>query len=321
MQIYEFYDDNTNFYIVSELCKGGELFDMISEKGCFSEQEACPIMKQLLSAITYCHQNHIVHRDLKPENILLEDKKDSEITIKLIDWGGARYFSKNKKMTKINGTPYYIAPEVLNEVYDEKCDIWSAGVIFYILLCGYPPFNGETDKEIMKAVKKGEFDFPPEEWDVVSKDAKNLIKKMLTYDPKKRPSALEVLQDNWFNINKSKTKANVQLAKSSLENMKKFKRNKQFEQATISFIVNQCITKEERAELRKQFEEWDKNGDGVLSKEEILEGYRNTYGTVDPDEVDNMIKSVDLDGNGVIDYNEFLNCTLNRDKIISKKKS
>jgi len=319
MQIYEFYDDNTNFYIVSELCKGGELFDMISEKGCFSEQEACPIMKQLLSAITYCHQNHIVHRDLKPENILLEDKKDSEITIKLIDWGGARYFSKNKKMTKINGTPYYIAPEVLNEVYDEKCDIWSAGVIFYILLCGYPPFNGETDKEIMKAVKKGEFDFPPEEWDVVSKDAKNLIKKMLTYDPKKRPSALEVLQDNWFNINKSKTKSNVQLAKSSLENMKKFKRNKQFEQATISFIVNQCITKEERAELRKQFEEWDKNGDGVLSKEEILEGYRNTYGTVDPDEVDNMIKSVDLDGNGVIDYNEFLNCTLNRDKIISKK--
>ena len=319
MQIYEFYDDNTNFYIVSELCKGGELFDMISEKGCFSEQEAGPIMKQLLSAITYCHQNHIVHRDLKPENILLEDKKDSEITIKLIDWGGARYFSKNKKMTKINGTPYYIAPEVLNEVYDEKCDIWSAGVIFYILLCGYPPFNGETDKEIMKAVKKGEFDFPPEEWDVVSKDAKNLIKKMLTYDPKKRPSALEVLQDNWFNINKSKTKANVQLAKSSLENMKKFKRNKQFEQATISFIVNQCITKEERAELRKQFEEWDKNGDGVLSKEEILEGYRNTYGTVDPDEVDNMIKSVDLDGNGVIDYNEILNCTLNRDKIISKK--
>ena len=319
MQIYEFYDDNTNFYIVSELCKGGELFDMISEKGCFSEQEAGPIMKQLLSAITYCHQNHIVHRDLKPENILLEDKKDSEINIKLIDWGGARYFSKNKKMTKINGTPYYIAPEVLNEVYDEKCDIWSAGVIFYILLCGYPPFNGETDKEIMKAVKKGEFDFPPEEWDVVSKDAKNLIKKMLTYDPKKRPSALEVLQDNWFNINKSKTKSNVQLAKSSLENMKKFKRNKQFEQATISFIVNQCITKEERAELRKQFEEWDKNGDGVLSKEEILEGYRNTYGTVDPDEVDNMIKSVDLDGNGVIDYNEFLNCTLNRDKIISKK--
>ena len=319
MRIYEFYDDNTNFYIVSELCQGGELFDMITEKGCFSEAEASPIMKQLLSAICYCHQNNIVHRDLKPENILLEAKKDSNPTIKLIDWGGARYFSKNKKMTKINGTPYYIAPEVLNEVYDEKCDIWSAGVIFYILLCGYPPFNGETDKDIMKAVKKGEFDFPKEEWDVVSNTAKDLIKKMLTYDPKKRYSALDCLSHDFFKKNESKEKNNNQLAKSAFDNMKKFKRDKQFEQATISFIVNQLTTREERNELRKQFTEWDKNGDGVLSKEEILEGYRNAYGTVDPDEVDNMIKSVDLDGNGVIDYNEFLNCTMNRDKIISKK--
>ncbi len=319
MHIYEFYDDNTNFYIVSELCKGGELFDKITDKGFFSENEACPIMKQLLSAICYCHQNNVVHRDLKPENIMLEDNKDKEPIIKLIDWGGARYFSKHKKMTKVNGTPYYIAPEVLNEIYDEKCDIWSAGVIFYILLCGYPPFNGETDKDIMKAVKKGEFDFPKEEWEVVSNEAKDLIKKMLTYEPKKRPSALEVLQHNWFKSQSKTNNSNKQLAKSTLNNMKRFKRDKQFEQATISFIVNQLTTREEREELMKQFVEWDKNGDGVLSKEEILEGYRNAYGTVDPDEVDNMIKSVDLDGNGVIDYYEFLNCTMNRDKIISKK--
>lgn len=318
MHIYEFYDDTANFYIVSELCKGGELFDMISEKGCFGEAEACQVMQQLMSAICYCHKNHVVHRDLKPENILLEDKKDSPI-IKLIDWGGARYFSKHKKMTKVNGTPYYIAPEVLKEVYDEKCDIWSAGVILYILLCGYPPFNGETDVEIMSAVKKGEFDFPEEEWSVITKEAKELISKMLTYDPKKRLSAMEVLKHEWFTKNKEKKESDKKLAKSALSNMKRFKRNKQFEQATISFIVNQLITKEERAELMKQFTEWDKNGDGVLSKNEILEGYRNAYGSADPDEVDNMIKSVDLDGNGVIDYNEFLNCTLNRDKILSKK--
>lgn len=101
--------------------------------------------------------------------------------------------------------------------------------------------------------------------------------------------------------------------------MKRFKRNRQFEQATISFIVNQLITKEERSELMKQFQQWDKNGDGVLSKEEIIEGYNMAYGYADPDEIDNMIKSVDLDDNGVIDYNEFLNCTMNRDKIISKQ--
>lgn len=318
MQIYEFFDDNCNFYIVSELCQGGELFDMITDKGCFSEKDAAPIMKQLLSAICYCHQNNIVHRDLKPENIMLDSKKDKVPIIKLIDWGGARYFSKNKKMKKINGTPYYIAPEVLNEVYDEKCDIWSAGVIFYILLCGYPPFNGETDTEIMDAVRQGEFDFPDEEWSVVSKEAKDLIKRMLTYNPKKRPSALDLLSDPWFKKYESMTKDDKKLAKSALENMKRFKRNKQIEQATISFIVNQLVTKEERTELMKQFIAWDKNGDGVLSKEEIVLGYKNAYGSVDIDEIDNMIKSVDLDGNGVIDYNEFLTCTLNRDKIISK---
>ena len=319
MHIYEFYEDKANYYIISELCKGGELFDMITEKGCFNELEAAPLMHQLMSAICYCHQNRVVHRDLKPENILLEDKNQDNPVIKLIDWGGARYFSKNKKMSKVNGTPYYIAPEVLNEVYDEKCDIWSAGVIFYILLCGYPPFNGETDKEIMDAVKKGEFDFPPEEWDVITSEGKDLIKKMLTFEPKKRLSAEQVLSHPWFTIFKGKNKIDKKIAQSALENMKRFKRNKQFEQATISFIVNQLITKDERNELMKTFLEWDKNGDGVLSKKEILEGYRNTYGTADPDEVDNMIKSVDLDGNGVIDYYEFLNCTMNRDKIISKK--
>ena len=171
----------------------------------------------------------------------------------------------------------------------------------------------------MEAVKKGEFDFPEEEWGVITDEGKDLIKKMLTYDPKKRLSSSQVLAHPWFETFKGKKKTDKKIAQSALDNMKRFKRNKQFEQATISFIINQLITKEERNELMKQFLEWDKNGDGVLSKEEILEGYRNTYGSADPDEVDNMIKSVDLDGNGVIDYNEFLNCTMNRDKIISKK--
>lgn len=220
MMIYEFYDDNTNFYIVSEFCQGGELFECISEKGVFTEKEARVLMKQILSAICYSHQNNIVHRDLKPENILLDDKVDNPV-IKLIDWGGARYFSKNKKMTKISGTPYYIAPEVLNEVYDEKCDIWSCGVILYILLCGYPPFNGETDTEIMKAVKKGKYEFPVEEWSSVSSEAKNLLTQMLKYDPRERISALNCLSHPWLKINESKLDKNI--SQGALRNMRQFK--------------------------------------------------------------------------------------------------
>jgi calcium-dependent protein kinase len=222
MQIYEFYDDQTNFYIVSEFCSGGELFDKISEKGIFSEKEAVHILKQILSAICYSHQNNVVHRDLKPENILLDDKSKEPI-IKLIDWGGARYFSKNKKMTKISGTPYYIAPEVLNEVYDERCDIWSCGVILYILLCGYPPFNGDTDTEIMKAVKIGKYDFPSEEWGSISKEAKELVSNMLKYDPKKRFTAIQCLSHAWFK--NQEYSIDIKITQNAIKNMKQFKVN------------------------------------------------------------------------------------------------
>lgn len=277
MQIYEFYDDTTNFYIVSEFCQGGELFDCIADKGIFSEKEASHLLRQIISAVCYSHKNNIVHRDLKPENILLDDKTSSPI-IKLIDWGGARYFSKNKKMTKISGTPYYIAPEVLNETYDEKCDVWSCGVILYILLCGYPPFNGDSDADIMKSVKKGQFDYPSEEWDTISKQAKDLVSNMLKFEPKSRASAMDCLAHPWFkkfdNVIDSKVTQNV------IKNIKQFKSNRKLEQATISYIVNQLVTKEERNKLLLQFQQWDKNGDGVLSREEIFEGYKNMYGEI-----------------------------------------
>jgi calcium-dependent protein kinase len=196
MQIFEFYEDKKNFYIITELCEGGELFDQIVEKGSLNENEAAWVMKQLMSAINYVHTSNIVHRDLKPENILLDTKKNN--IIKIIDWGTARFFEKNKKMNKVSGTPYYIAPEVLFEKYDEKCDIWSCGVIMYILLCGYPPFNGETDNEILSKIKTGKFVFPEEEWDNISDEAKDLITKILEFDPSKRFSASDCLNHIWL---------------------------------------------------------------------------------------------------------------------------
>ncbi len=287
MQIYEFYDDSTNFYIISEFCSGGELFDTISEKGSFTEKEAANILRQILSAVCYSHQNNVVHRDLKPENILLDEKaftndkdkdKSSEPLIKLIDWGGARYFSRNKKMTKISGTPYYIAPEVLNEVYDEKCDIWSCGVILYILLCGYPPFNGETDTEIMKAVKKGQFEFPEEEWNSISKDARDLVSHMLKYDPKKRLTALDCMASPWFKSSGPVT--DQKITSNAIKNMKQFKVNRKFEQAALTYIVSQLVSKDEKSKLLTQFREWDVDGDGVLTRDEIYAGYSNLYGEV-----------------------------------------
>ena len=316
MEVYEVFEDTKKVYIVSEYCKGGELFDIISKKRNFSEKEACIIMEQLLSGICYSHKNGIVHRDLKPENILLEDKSRN-LEIKIVDWGYATQMKQRERLHEMDDISYYIAPEVLEGDYDEKCDIWSCGVILYILLCGYAPFYGENDKEIYNQVLKGEYDFPKEEWQNVSEEAKNLVQKMLEKDTKKRITALDALQDKWFKINKQKKTSNKLLAKNVLSNMKKFKKNKKFEQATISFIINQLVLKEERKDLEKQFKEWDKNGDGVLSRDEIIEGYKKTYGFVDEGEIDNMINSIDLDGNGVIDYNEFLTCTMNKEKILN----
>ena len=220
-------------------------------------------------------------------------------------------------MHQVDGSSYYIAPEVLQGDYNEKCDIWSCGVILYILLCGYPPFNGDNDEEIYASILSGEFSFPEEEWNSVSDEAKNFIKKMLVKNPEERITALDSLQDIWFKNNEEKSETyDKDLAKNVLSNMRRFKKSRKLEKATIAFIINQLILKEERVDLKKLFKEWDTNGDGVLSKDEIMAGYKKVYGHADEDEIENMIKSIDLDGNGVIDYQEFLACSMSKDIIL-----
>jgi tRNA A-37 threonylcarbamoyl transferase component Bud32 len=158
-KLYDIYQDAHNLYLVIEYCSGGELFDRIQKISTFSEKEAAKYIKQVLSALAYLHERDIVHRDLKAENLLFVDESP-DANLKLIDFGvSCKHLKGSKKMKDTLGTPYYIAPEVILRNYDKKCDLWSCGVILYILLCGYPPFNGDDDDEILKNVKKGEFAF------------------------------------------------------------------------------------------------------------------------------------------------------------------
>merc|ERR1712050_399501 len=199
VKVLEFYQNDKYFFIVTEFLDGGELFDRIMECQSFSEEMASTIMEQILSAVVYLHKHGFIHRDLKPENIIFETK-DPKSKIKVIDFGTSCHYEKGSKLKKKLGTPYYIAPEVLKRNYDEKCDVWSSGVIMYILLCGYPPFNGPNDKIIFQRVLEGKFAFPEEDWNGISKQAKDLIKKMLCYDPAKRSHTAECLQHEWFKI-------------------------------------------------------------------------------------------------------------------------
>jgi len=161
---------------IDRLCNGGELFDRIIEKEYFTEDEAARLFKQILMALNYCHSNNIVHRDLKPENFLFVSKDDTS-DLKIIDFGLSKIMNGGKlqRMKTRAGTPYYISPEVLAGNYDVSCDMWSDGCMLYILLCGYPPFYGDDNNEILAMVQKGNFDFDGEEWDDVSSDAKDLI--------------------------------------------------------------------------------------------------------------------------------------------------
>lgn len=200
IKLYDVYEDTKNIYLVSELCLGGELYDRVVEKtrskeGHFSEFTAARIVKNILSAISYCHDvKKIVHRDLKPENFLLTDKTD-DAQVKVIDFGLSRY--SETRMKSCVGTIYYVAPEVLFGEYTDKADIWSIGVVAYVLLCGFPPFNAGSEFLTYDVVKEGNVKFPEKAWDKISPEAINFIKRLLDKDPDRRPSAAEALQDPW----------------------------------------------------------------------------------------------------------------------------
>ena len=173
LKLFEFYSTEKEFSIVTELCPMGELFDQIINKGPFDERYSAYILYQIFSAINYCHKMNIVHRDLKPENILIVNKDENEYPfIKVCDFGTSKIFEAGFVERKVVGSSYYIAPEVLNRKYNEKCDIWSMGVIMYILLSQRPPFGGRDDYEIMETVKTGKYDLSSPPFDKISEEAK-----------------------------------------------------------------------------------------------------------------------------------------------------
>lgn len=201
VKYYDFYDEKDHFFLVMELITGGELFDRICEKERYTEREARDLVRQLVEAIAYAHSRGVVHRDLKPENILLKSRTD-DTSIKLADLGFAKVISsQNPMMTTPCGTPGYVAPEILSgKPYTSKVDIWSLGVIFYILMCGYPPFASERDdqRELFAMIKEGRYSFDPREWGSISEGAKDLIRNILVVDPARRYTAEQILAHPWM---------------------------------------------------------------------------------------------------------------------------
>ena len=179
VKIFGFFISKSNYYLLTEYCEGGDLFDLINSNN-FTEMQVAYIMYQIFSAINYCHKMKIIHRDIKPENILIVDRdKNNYPRVKICDFGTSKMVEKGAVQKKLVGSSYYIAPEVLKKHYNEKCDIWSCGVILYILLSARPPFGGDSDSEIMERVAIGKYDIESKPFNKISKSAIDLIKKLL----------------------------------------------------------------------------------------------------------------------------------------------
>ncbi|ETV67185.1 CAMK/CAMK1 protein kinase, variant 1 [Aphanomyces astaci] len=244
MILHDFFSEPDYYYLVTEYMDGGELFDRVVEKSYYSEREARDLVKLLLEAIKYCHECNVVHRDLKPENLLLTSKMD-DASIKLADFGFAKRVDMHDEGLKTAcGTPGYVAPEILeSRPYGKSVDIWSIGVITYILLCGYPPFNDDNHHALFRKIKQGQFEFDAPYWDAISDDAKHFIGQMLVVDNKLRATAAQLLEHPWIVGSQVST---VQLS-SALDELRRFTARDKFKGAVRAIMAQQDAAKAKQA--------------------------------------------------------------------------
>ncbi|MCQ2819073.1 MAG: protein kinase [archaeon] len=314
---YEIFEDKRAFYIIMEECKGGEFFEKmlrrIETNNMYTEPEAAEKFKQIVSAVCYCHEKNISHKNLIPEKILFYESKDDS-PIKVIDFGLSSLIG-GKMNTKLPSI-YYVSPEALKGQFDKKSDIWSLGVLLYVILSGNIPFNGNNEKEVSERILKGEFSFKEEEWENISKEAKELISKLLSpYD--KRPNAQEILEDPWVKNLAPNGKGQLKFIK--YENLKNYCNSNKLKKAVITYIASRLNQKEVK-NLKDIFVSIDLNNDGVLTLKEMEKGLQKLKKKYPDFNVEEVFNSIDTDKSGKIDYTEFIAACLDKKYFLQKER-
>ena len=331
VKIYEFYESDNCFYIINEYCKGGQLYEYLT-KNKLTEVQLCVIFYQVFSGLIYLHEHSILHGDLKPENILISSvEKDLETNedfawIKIIDFGTAKIFKKQiKKGENIEGTLYYIAPEVFSgniDIYDEKSDIWSIGIILYRALTRKYPFIGRNEDETISFIIDKDHDCNNELLLGHSNEIQDLIKKLLKKDPNERPSAKEALNHEWFkkfNPRRLFTNFKKEEMKPFIDNLCNFSFTK-IHQLVIAFLVHNLPETESSQKILKLFRYFNESGNCELSKEELKKGLKEFKEGIEiDDKLDNIFKELDGDKNGFIEFEEFLRACIDKKEILNDK--
>ncbi|KAL8112842.1 hypothetical protein AgCh_020229 [Apium graveolens] len=307
------YEDRQSVHLVMELCAGGELFDRIIAQGHYSERAAATICRQIVNVVHVCHFMGVMHRDLKPENFLLSSK-DKDAMLKATDFGLSVFIEEGKVYRNIVGSAYYVAPEVLRRSYGKEIDIWSAGVILYILLSGVPPFWAENEKGIFDAILEGVIDFESEPWPSVSNSAKDLVRKMLTQDPKRRITSAQVLEHPW--MREGGEASDKPIDSAVLSRMKQFRAMNKLKQLALK-VIAESLSEEEIKGLKSMFANMDTDNSGTITYEELKSGLARLGSKLSEVEVQQLMDAADVDGNGTIDYLEFITATMHRHKLES----
>ncbi|GAB4836209.1 Mitogen-activated protein kinase cpk1 [Ancistrocladus abbreviatus] len=305
------YEDAVAVHLVMELCKGGELFDRIIQRGHYTERQAAELTRTIVGVVEACHSLGVMHRDLKPENFLFVDHEEDS-PLKTIDFGLSIFFKPGETFTDVVGSPYYVAPEVLRKRYGQEADVWSAGVIVYILLSGVPPFWAETEQGIFEQVLHGDLDFSSDPWPSISESAKDLVRRMLVRDPRKRPTAHEVLCHPWIQVDG--VAPDKPLDSAVLSRLKQFRAMNKLKKMALR-VIAESLSEEEIAGLKEMFKMIDTDNSGQITYEELKAGLEKVGANLKESEIYDLMQAADVDNSGTIDYGEFIAATLHLNKI------
>jgi calcium-dependent protein kinase len=318
LKFFDVIEDMRNYHIVTELCLGGELFSKIIKLRTVSESVGSGYFFQILSGLAFCHTHGVLHRDIKPENLLLQNENEDS-PIKIIDFGVSNLgnggvLSNVKQFTSI----FYRAPEQFSGICSEKSDLWSVGVILYLMLSGHLPFKGKNEKQMAQSIANDELSFESKEWALISEDAKDLLRHMLEKDPELRWTAKEAFKHPWIQNGHSQYFLTRSLSQSGFENLRKFRSGAQIQHAALEFIISHITSSRDIYNLQQAFIAIDYNGDGRLSVEELTVACLLL--DFSKDDVYHILNEADANMNGFVDYTEFLTAATNWKKLLNKNK-